>query len=974
MTPIAIPRFRFLCLLLVTACLCWPVSAQSQSPTSPVPQPRGASGVLGDMPNQQQYQQDYQGGGTATGRRQGSSLFNRDARSGGLMGDSVTGQSGVGLGSSTGTGAAVGGTGESGARRDRAGRRAEGEGQPPTEQRGEEVGLAATDTGAGRDSASSGTSGGGPVSVGGGGGGAAGGGTTFTKGTPGTVSVAGGGGGSFEPLLEREVEYGDVPDEGEPITLEGPMTLGEFLAAINLATNWNIIIAPEIQDVNLRFWISETTPKAALEILKFYKVFYEWDTELKCLRVMTEEDHLKRQFGRSKPHEFRVKEVDIAFAESMVTSLLSGSGRSITDQRTGIIYVWDTEDNIREMTRIMADIDVPLKSAEFRVQHADIPDIESVLSNLMTQSGTLLSDVRTGQLFVWDTPAVLDQMRLAVERLDQPVLAKTFELKYVNAADITDIIEGLLTERGTIQVDPRFNTLVVTDLPARIDRIAESIAVLDRELETRTWVIRYADIDFVADQIETYIPGDMGNIVVNDLVHQITVTGLPSRLDEIDKLIKVWDIKRRQVLIEAFIVEVSDEVERAFNVNWSYFGSASGSPISVLGGQGFKPSLAAKGSGETMQVGQLPYAIPSYGALQLDGDGKITRPLLTDVLGNQIIDRYAGNKLALALDYLDKQNKATILSSPRVTVQDGEEAMFENATRVPYVSASTYYGGYGGYGGSVGGVNDNFNRYSGVNNTNRVEFIDVGTILTVYPVITEDDNILLDISAEDSTFIDKEITVNDQKSSVPEKTARRADTQVRVNSGDTVVLGGLRRDKSRHASTKTPFLGDLPLVGGLFRNPSRSSQNNSLLIFITTTIVDDKTSPEAEQLARAEEEVAGASRYNKKDFWGRLQHRATGGAEEINVSVGQSGTIYSATKKMTLAELRDSFEKAAAGVTVVVRKHPAAPVETVNAVVDAAREAGLKVDHDKGLPPIVPRLRDPEPAAGLLEIPADPAG
>ncbi|NLF56794.1 MAG: hypothetical protein GX580_04060, partial [Candidatus Hydrogenedens sp.] len=794
----------------------------------------------------------------------------------------------------------------------------EGEGQPPTEQRGEEVGQAATDTGAGKDSSSTGTSGGGPEAITGGGG--TGGGTNFTKGTPGTVSVAGGAGGAFEPFLNRDVEYGEVPDEGEPITLEGPMPLGEFLAAINLATNWNIIIAPEIQDVNLRFWISETAPKAALEILRFYKIYYEWDTELKCLRVMSEEDHLKREFGRSKPQEFRVKDVDITFAESMITSLLSSTGRAITDQRSGIIYVWDTEDNIREMTRIMAEVDVPLKSAEFKVQHADVPDIESVLTNLMTPSGTLLSDVRTGQLFVWDAPAVLEQMRLAVERLDQPVQSKTFELKYVNAADITDSIEGLLTERGSIQVDPRFNTLIVTDLPARVEKIAESIAVLDRELETRTWVVKYADIDFVADQIETYIPGDMGSIVVNDLVHQITVTGLPTRLDEIDKLIKVWDIKRRQVLIEAFIVEVSDEVERAFNVNWSYFGSASGSPISVQGGQGFKPSLAAKGSGETMQVGQLPYAIPSYGALQLDGEGNITRPLLTDVLGNQLIDRYAGNKLALALDYLDKQNKATILSSPRVTVQDGEEAMFENATRVPYVSASTYYGGYGGYSG--GGVNDNYNRYSGVNNTNRVEFIDVGTILTVYPVITEDENILLDISAEDSTFIDKEITVNDQKSSVPEKTARRADTQVRVNSGDTVVLGGLRRDKSRHASTKTPFLGDLPLVGGLFRNPSRSSQNNSLLIFITTTIVDDKTSPEAEQLAQAEAEVAGASRYNKKDFWGRLQHRVSGGAGEINVSIGQSGTIYSATKKMTVEQMRETFEKATAGVTVVLRRHP----------------------------------------------------
>ena len=968
----AVHGFRSLVCLAFMAGLCWPGSAQSQSPTTPMTGVSSGGTMTGGTAD------------TATsGRRRGSSLFDRNSGATGVS----SGQRGAGLSESQPSASSLGGEGREG--ESRVGKRGRDRDEaksgeekagdaagatPPGPRDGEAAAKAAADTGSGKEGEAAASGGGGPQTIGGGGTGTgtgtggAGGGTNFTKGTPGTVSVAGGD-GAFEPVLDRDVEYGEVPDEGEPLTLEGPMPLGEFLAAINMSTNWNIITAPEIQDVNLKFWITDTKPKTALQILKFYKIYYEWDTESECLRVMSEEDHLKREYGKRKPHEFKVKEVEIALAEAMITSLLSSTGRSVTDQRTGIIYVWDTEDNIREMERIMADVDVPLAHAEFNVRHADVPDIEAALTNLLTPSGNLLSDVRTGQIFVWDTPASLQQMRMAVEKLDLPVESRTFELTHVNVEDVTDVLEGLLSERGTIQVDPRYNTLIASDLPSRLEKIQSTLDLLDRELETRTWVIKYADIEFIADEIEAYIPGDMGSIVVNDLVHQVTVTGLPARLDEIDKLIKMWDIKRAQVLIEAFIVEVSDEVERAFSVNWSYFGNAGTSPISVFGGKGVtKPLTEGSGAGELMQVGQLPYAVPAYGELQLDSAGNIVRPALTDIRGNQIIDRFAGNRLAVTLDYLDKQNKATILASPRVTVQDGEEATFENATRVPYVSASTYYGG--GYGGYNNNTNNNNNGTTnpyygygyggGLNNTNRVEFVDVGTILTVFPLISEDNTILLDISAEDSTYTDKDVTVNDQKSTIPEKTARRADTQVRVKSGETIVLGGLRRDRSSRSTTKTPFLGDLPLVGGLFRNPQRKSLNNSLLIFITTTVVDENTSPEASELAAAEAEMNREARYNKKDFWGRLRHRVAGSSEE-GVAIGREGTLYAGTRRMTLEELQAHLEGVSADKTVVVRRHPAAPPAVVDAVMDAARGAGLAVELAQGPTPVVPTIRADAP-------------
>ena len=80
--------------------------------------------------------------------------------------------------------------------------------------------------------------------------------------------------------------------------------------------------------------------------------------------------------------------------------------------------------------------------------------------------------------------------------------------------------------------------------------------------------------------------------------------------------------------------------------------------------------------------------MPLYGALELNSSGNIVRNVLNNVSGKPMIDKFGGSPLAVSLSYLDKNNKATILSSPRVVVQDGEEASFENATSVPYMSAS----------------------------------------------------------------------------------------------------------------------------------------------------------------------------------------------------------------------------------------------------------------------------------------------
>jgi biopolymer transport protein ExbD len=191
---------------------------------------------------------------------------------------------------------------------------------------------------------------------------------------------------------------------------------------------------------------------------------------------------------------------------------------------------------------------------------------------------------------------------------------------------------------------------------------------------------------------------------------------------------------------------------------------------------------------------------------------------------------------------------------------------------------------------------------------------------------------------------------------VPEKTTRGAETQLRVHSGDTVVLGGLRRDKASDSVSKVPVLGDLPLIGQVFRSPKKDSRQSDLMIFLTATIVGEKTHPEAEALEQVEQDIYDQLRTEKKDTWGRLSDKLSDGENEIVVAIGQGGNIHSEGEPFTVEQIKALFTTLGADSmkVIVLRAHPRAPQRVVDAVHDAAIGAGLKVELDDTASPLVP--------------------
>ncbi len=687
--------------------------------------------------------------------------------------------------------------------------------------------------------------------------------------------------------MRRSIDFRDVPEGGPTLTLMTPdsaMQVTELLDILSEAVDWNIIVTPAVENQSVRYWVENVTPHELMEVLRFNGVYYDYDADSRYLYVMTQEEYLQREYG-------------------------------------GVVQ------------------------GDFYIEHADIQDMESLISNFLSSRGRMMTDPRTGYIMVMDTQDNIEAMRSLVNRLDVAMDPRTYRLLHVNADDVLDSIESKMSERGMAYVDPRANTVTITDLPHRLDDIGRLIESLDTRQETRTWIINYADVIDIADRIRDLVPEAMGLVDLDERIHQISVTAIPERLDEIDDLIEKWDRKRKQVQITAYLVSASSTVTRNLGINWHYFGTRGDDPYALQVGSR-TPNFGATPDGQRFTIGELPYRIPLLYPFT-------TRPV-RDIEGEIIPDpQWQGNRLAVMLDYLERIGEATILSQPQVTVSDGEEAIFESTEQRPF---------------QEGGFVDDFGAGTGTTSRViplRVQFVDVGTVLRVLPRISEDGNIRLEIQAEDSTAETVTITTGDRSTTVPQKRQNRAQTQVTIHDNHTLIIGGLRSSTLDDSTDKVPVLGDLPFLGRLFKSTERDHGQRDLMVFITPTIVDEYTQPEADRLAQIDERIADRGREFRRTAVQRLLNAITRGENELSVSIGQTGSMHSGGQRVTRDDLAATFEAAErpAGVTVFVRAHPRAPYTAVNEVVRMAEERGMRVEMEDGAQPFVPISHEREPAA-----------
>lgn len=283
---------------------------------------------------------------------------------------------------------------------------------------------------------------------------------------------------------------------------------------------------------------------------------------------------------------------------------------------------------------------------------------------------------------------------------------------------------------------------------------------------------------------------ERGAIAVDDRTNTLVIKDTRPSIDSIKRMLVLLDIPIKQVVIEARMVTIDDGFEEAFGVRWGYSNDSS------------------SGRNEQSVSGTLE-------GLQGDTDNSLNVNLpAAGAAGNiafQVAKLGGGRLLDLELSALERENRAEIIASPRVTTSNQKPALIEQGTQVPFSSAND------------GGT--------------QVEFQDAVLSLKVTPQITPDNRVVLDLT----------ITQDSIGERIPQATGGEAvaintqsiTTQVLVNDGETLVLGGIFQQNILRSVTKVPWLGDIPVVGRLFKTTSDSNKKRELIIFVTPRIVHD---------------------------------------------------------------------------------------------------------------------------------------
>jgi type IV pilus assembly protein PilQ len=315
-------------------------------------------------------------------------------------------------------------------------------------------------------------------------------------------------------------------------------------------------------------------------------------------------------------------------------------------------------------------------------------------------------------------------------------------------------------------------------------------------LYTEYLQINYAkakEIATLLDSGESKILSSRGSVAVDARTNTLLIKDTAKKLDDVRRLIEILDVAVKQVVIEARIVTVTDNVNEEFGIKWGVTDTLNNGASS------------GKLAGANSASGGI---VPS-----LDDRLNVNLPV-ADAAGTiafQVSKLADGTILDLELSALERENKGEIIARPSITTANQSPAFIEQGTEIPYVSASA-------------------------SGATTVTFKPAVLSLKVTPHITPDNRVILDLNITQDTRGDTVKTAIGEAVSI---NTQRIGTQVLVSNGETIVLGGIYQQQLIYGVSKVPVLGDIPLLGWLFRTQKDFTERRELLIFVTPRIVTE---------------------------------------------------------------------------------------------------------------------------------------
>ncbi len=474
------------------------------------------------------------------------------------------------------------------------------------------------------------------------------------------------------------------------------------------------------------------------------------------------------------------------------------------------------------------------------VKNVSAAQLVPILRPMVPQYGSLVAYPAGNILVITDHASNVNRMIRIIRRIDQvgnqdPEIVP---LTNASAAEIVRVVnslyQGNAAEGSTVKVvaDERSNTVLISGQEAQRLRIRALIAHLDTPLggggDTRVRYLHYANAEKLAPKLKEQITGiaqaaagpagtaagaaanPLAQAEKNAMVwadptnNALVITAPPKIMRAVMEIVDKLDIRRPQVLVEAIIADINFDKDAELGVNWAAFVNGANVPagafVSPVGGTSI---------------------VDLAGAIQNPANATTTL-LQGTTLGIGRIGGSNGTNFAAVLRAIRADTNDNVIATPSAVTMDNQEAELKVAQEVPFITGQFTANNTAVVGGAV-------------NPFQTIQREEVGTILKITPTISpEGTAVMLKISIESSTLGQKPAGAVDLITN-----KRTVSTTVMIDDGGIVVLGGLTENTTTKGENRVPFLGNIPIIGYLFKTRNEETVKNNLMIFLRPKILRD---------------------------------------------------------------------------------------------------------------------------------------
>ena len=484
------------------------------------------------------------------------------------------------------------------------------------------------------------------------------------------------------------------------------------------------------------------------------------------------------------------------------------------------------------------DGDNTLETEIIKINHVQAATLVPVIKPLLSNGARLLAFAQSNFLIVSDIRSNVKAVKRIIAKMDDPdqTAVEVINLKYIAAGEAVHIAGQLkqLQKQELSLVEDGLNNRVIVSGPSMARTAFRNMLKLLDLPSTKKGNVEVIYLDYSrASEIKPIIDGMLGSdiflrlagesvgdgksetnykVEIDELNNALVIAAPSAVIREIKSVVAKLDRARPQVLIEAVIAELSEEQARDVSAQLVITGKNRGGYITNFDGVLAGLLGTAFGGGESVGAAQIAGSLPQS---------------VIGVVGD--FDSKTNRGMGLLVQAIKKDGRNKLLSTPSVITLDNEEASLTVGEQVPFPTGSYA----------------NSNNSNSVNPFTTVNREDVGVMLKVKPQISKGNAVRLEIEQESSAV--KTGTADSQLGATTTKSTIQ--TNVMIQDGELLVLGGLIEGTTGESESKVPFLGDIPILGNLFKSSNNSDREKVLMMFIRPTII--RTPEDANKLSQS---------------------------------------------------------------------------------------------------------------------------